>query len=295
MPAAGRLSLRVSNPDKVYWPDDGYTKLDLVEYYRTVFPRLRPWVQDRMFVLKRCPYGMLGRCFYQKEKPDSMPPGTPTRRIVHTNGIRNYVVGGKLETQLALANLGCIEVHIWGSRAQHPRQPDWVCFDLDPSSGRFADAIGAARRVKDALDALGLRSYPKTSGQKGLHVFVPIRVGPDVDEVRGFAETLGHLLARSFPDELTMEFPLANRGGRVYLDPARNGFSQSVAAPWSVRRRPHAPVSVCLEWSEVRPTLDTSAFTMGNVGALLRRKDPWAGFFRRRQDLRPALRAVARM
>src|SRR6185295_7840003 len=184
----------------------------------------------RPLVLRRCPNGLLGRCFYQKEKPESMPDDTPTVRVVHQNGVRNYVVGGRRETQLALVNLGCISVHIWGSRARTPRQPDWVCFDLDPDSGQFADAARAGRRVKDALDALRLVSFPKTSGKKGLHVFVPIRRGPDLDQVREFAERIGHLLARAHPDELTMEFSIAKRRGRVYLDPGRNGFSQSVAA-----------------------------------------------------------------
>src|SRR6185369_13113938 len=130
-------------------------------------------------------------------------PDTPTKAIVHAKIVRNYVVGGKLETQLALVNLGCIAVHVWGSRASSPRKPDWVCFDLDPDSGKFADAARAGLRVKEALGALDLVSFPKTSGKKGLHIFVPIEIGPDADDVRGFAERLGSLLARSYPDELT--------------------------------------------------------------------------------------------
>jgi bifunctional non-homologous end joining protein LigD len=133
-----RLPIAVSNPDKVYWPDEGYTKLDLVRYYDFVFPKLLPWVKGRPYVMRRCPNGLRGRCFWQKEKPESMPVDTPTVRIVHTVGVRNYVVGGRRETQLALANLGCISVHLWGSRAATPRRPDWVCFDLDPHSGRPA-------------------------------------------------------------------------------------------------------------------------------------------------------------
>ena len=125
MPAAAVIpKIRVSNPDKVFWPDQGYTKLDLIRYYAATSPQLAPWVQGRLLSLKRCPNALLGRCFFQKEKPDSMPADTPTRRIVHGNGVRNYVVGGRLETQLALVNLGCIAVHVWGARAPAPRQPD---------------------------------------------------------------------------------------------------------------------------------------------------------------------------
>lgn len=290
--APRKLPVPVSNPDKPYWPDDGHTKLDLILFYDAVFPWLKPFVRDRLLSLERCPEGMRGQCFYQKEKPHGLPPDTPTRRIEHSRGATNYVVGGRRETQLALANLGCIALHVWGSRQQQPRQPDWVCFDLDPDTGAFADAARAALRVKDALDALELVSFVKTSGSRGAHVFVPIRVGPDVDEVKGFAIALGAHLARAFPDELTDETRIAKRNGRVYLDPFRNGFAQTVVSPYSVRRRPRAPVSMPLEWSELDPDMDPAQFNITSAVARLEKTDPWKDFFRHRQALGPALRAV---
>lgn len=293
--ATPRLPIAVSNPTKVFWPEEGYTKLDLVRYYAAIFPKLRPYVRDRLLSLKRCPNGMRGQCFFQKEKPASMPPDTPTRTIHHAKVVRHYVVGGRLETQLALVNLGCIAVHVWGSRARAPRRPDWVCFDLDPDSGRFADAARAGLRLKEALDVLALRSFPKTSGKTGLHVFVPITVDPDADDVRAFAERLGALLARSYPRELTTEFSIAARRGRVYLDAARNGFAQTVAAPWCVRRAAHAPVSTPLAWSEVTPTLDPAQFTITTIRARAAAADPWKDFFRSRQSLRRASAALARL
>jgi bifunctional non-homologous end joining protein LigD len=289
---ARRLPVAVSSPDKPYWPDDGLTKLDLVRFYDAIWKWLAPWVRDRLLSLERCPDGMKGQCFYQKEKPAGLPPDTPTKAIRHARGTTNYVVGGQRETQLALANLGCIAVHVWGSRAKTPRQPDWVCFDLDPSSGSFADAAGAALRVKEALDALELASFVKTSGARGVHVFVPIRVGPDTDDVKEFALALGARLARAYPDELTDETRVARRGGRVYLDAFRNGFAQTVVAPYSVRRRPHAPVSTPLDWSELDPALDPASFHIGNLVARVAEHDPWRDFFRRRQSLERALRAV---
>ncbi len=293
--APASLPVKVSNPDKVFWPDEGYTKLDLVRFYDFIFPKLKPWMKDRLISLKRCPNGLSGKCFFQKEKPDSMPADTPTKRIVHENGIRNYVVGGKKETQLALANLGCIAVHVWGARAPTPRQPDWVCFDLDPDSGKFADAARAGLKVKAALDALRLVSFAKTSGKKGLHVFVPIRIVPDADEVRGFAEALGTKLAAAYPKEMTMEGSIAKRKGRVYLDPFRNGFAQTVVAPFCVRRFPRAPVSTPLEWSEVRPTLDPGDFNIANFEKRLKKADPWVDFWKSRQDLKPAMHALKRI
>jgi bifunctional non-homologous end joining protein LigD len=185
--AKGELAIAVSNPDKVFWPDEGYTKLDLMRFYEFIFPKLEPYVRDRMLSLERCPDGMRGECFFQKEAPKSMPVGTPTKSIRHEKGITNYVVGGSLATQLALVNLGCIAVHISASRASSPRQSDWVCFDIDPESGEFADAARAGLFVKEVLDALKLVSFAKTSGSRGIHVFVPIRVGPDADEVLSFA------------------------------------------------------------------------------------------------------------
>jgi bifunctional non-homologous end joining protein LigD len=287
--------VRVSNPDKIYWPEDGYTKRELVAFYAEVFPRLKPYVTDRLLSLERCPDGMKGQCFFQKEAPKGLPPDTPTKKVQHAKGVTNYVVGGRLETQLALANLGCIAVHVWGSRQKEPRKPDWVCFDLDPDSGKFADAIPAALRVKEALDALELESFAKTSGGKGIHVFVPIRVGPGADDVLAFAERLGQHLAAAYPQQFTMESRIANRKGRVYLDPFRNGFAQTVVTPYSVRRKPRAPFSMPLAWKDVKPGLDHTRFNLGSYPKVLARPDPWAGFWKSRQSLARALAAVRRL
>lgn len=288
------LPIKVSNPDKVFWPEEGYTKLDLIEYYDAVFPYLAPYVKNRILSLERCPDGMRGQCFFQKEMPNGMPAGTPTKRIENSNGNRkftNYVVGGSLATHLALANLGAIAVHIMGTRATLSK-PDWVCFDLDPQSGKFSDAVRAAFQIKEFLDVLKLTSYVKTSGSRGVHVFVPIRVGPDSDEVLTFAEGFAAYVAAAHPQELTVEHSIAARRDRVYIDPFRNGFGQTVVAPYSVRRKPHAPISTPLDWSELKPTLDPSSFNLSNFGKRLKRKDPWSEFFDSRQSLNGVLRAV---
>jgi bifunctional non-homologous end joining protein LigD len=274
------VPIAISNPDKVFWPEEGYTKRDLANFYTEIFPLLRPYIQDRILTLERCPDGMSGSCFYQKEKPVSMPPGTPTKRIANATGSRkatNYVVGGALETQMALCNLGCIPIHVLGSRTKTFPRPDWICFDLDPQSGKFADAARAGSLVKAALDGLGLRSYPKTSGSRGLHVFVPIRVGPTANEVLKFAEAVVARLTADHPEQLTIARAIADRGTKVYLDPFRNGSVQTVVSPYSVRRKPHAPVSTPLAWSEVKPALDPARFNIGNF-IRLKRKDPWKNF-----------------
>jgi bifunctional non-homologous end joining protein LigD len=285
----------ITHPDKVFWPDEGFTKQDLAAFYEAIFPKLKPYVADRMLTLERCPDGMRGECFYQKEAPKGLPKGTPTKLIRHANRNVNYVLGGSLETQLALVNLGCIPVHAWGSRAQSERQPDWMVFDLDPSTGEFAGAARTSLLVKEALDELGLASFPKTSGSRGLHVFVPLRVGPDFDEVLAFAREVCERLAAAHPRELTVEQRIEARGDRTYLDWLRNGFGATVVAPYSVRRRPKAPFSMPLRWSDVKPSLDPSNFNLSNYKKRLTGADPWEDFFQSRQSIKTATKALRKI
>ncbi len=298
-PRAKFVPFKVSNQQKIFWPEEGYTKADLVNFYRDVFPALRHYVDDRLLTLERCPNGMTGACFYQKQKPESMPPGTPTKRIANAKGssrkATNYVLGGSLTTQLALANLGCIPVHVCGSRGKTFPKPDWICFDLDPQSGKFADAAKAGLVAKAALDEIGLVSFPKTSGSRGLHIFIPIRVGPTADEVLKFAEEFVARLAAAHPKELTVAHAIADRGSRVYLDPFRNGSVQTVVSPYSVRRKPHAPVSAPLSWPEVKTSLDPSTFNIGNFRDRLKKREPWGDFFASRQTLKSAIARLKKL
>jgi bifunctional non-homologous end joining protein LigD len=297
MTRANSAAVTISNPAKIFWPDEGYTKQDLANFYRDIFPLLRPYIQDRILTLERCPDGMSGSCFYQKQKPDSMPSGTPTKRINNATGTRkstNYVLGGALATQIAMCNLGCIPVHVLGSRAKTFPKPDWVCFDFDPMSGNFADAAKAGLLAKSLLEDIGLVSFPKTSGSRGLHVFIPIRIGPTAKEVLHFAEDFVARLAALHPNELTIAHAIADRGERVYLDPFRNGTVQTVVSPYSVRRKLHAPVSTPLLWSEVKPTLNPANFNIGNF-VKLKRKDPWANLFSSRQNLKSAIATLKKL
>jgi bifunctional non-homologous end joining protein LigD len=278
----------ITHPDKIFWPEEGYTKLDLARYYDAVFDKLGPYVEDRLLSMERCPDGMLGSCFYQKAAPKGLPKGTPTKGIHHQNRDVEYVVGGARETQLALANLGCIPVHVWASRAGSPQQPDWMVFDLDPTSGKFADAAKAGLMVKSQLDEMGLKSFPKTSGSRGLHVFVPLKLGPTYDDVLPFAKQICERLAAEHAKELTVEQRIDARGQRVYLDAFRNTFGGTVVAPYSVRRRAKAPFSMPLDWADVSGKLDPAKFNLGNYAKVLAGADPWKDFFKSRQSLRLA-------
>jgi DNA ligase D-like protein (predicted polymerase) len=246
----------LTHPDKVFWPADGYTKRDLARFYERVFPKLQPYVQDRMLSLERSPDGMRGERFFQKEEPWGLPAGTRTKAIRHQEHIVHYVVGGLIETEIALVNLGCIPVHVWGSCASHPHQPDWVVFDIDPGSGEFADAARTGLLLKDALEALDMVSFPKTSGGRGMHVFLTDSSGPGFRRGtvlrRGTRQAVGsgpsgHDNRRATPGGSTRpgvpgryaERIWRNRGSALFGTPPREGAvlnAASVAGSETVAR-----------------------------------------------------------
>lgn len=278
--------ITVSNPDKVWWPDEGITKLDIVRFYDGTAERLTPWLKERPLTAERCPDGMLGDCFFQKNFARGLPPGTPTFPIKAAHGkLVHYAVGGSPRTVLALVNLGSIAIHVMNARTGSRDRPDWLAFDLDPASGGFADAAKAAGVLRVVLEGLGLRSYPKTSGGRGVHVFVPLKLGASQEEVRAFAVGVGEILRREAPDLVTTQFSKAERGGRVYADAMRNASVQTVVPPYVVRRRPRAPVSTPLHWDEVVPGLDPADYNVRTFERRLADGDPWSRFWRDRQTI----------
>ncbi len=285
--AVSVAGIAITHPDKVWWPDDGITKLDIARYYDGIAARIAPWLRKRPLTAERCPDGMSGPCFYQKNFAKGLPDGVPTLAIRAESTKRDvhYVVGGAKRSLLAMVQLGCITMHVMNSRVSSLRAADWLAFDLDPGSGLFSDAARAGLVLRGILDELHLRSFPKTSGSRGLHVLVPLRAGFGQDAVRDLAVSVGGELADRAPTLVTMAHGKAAREGRVYADPFRNGFAQTIATPYSVRRRPHAPVSAPLDWDEVRPSLDPASLTIRTIEKRLGRPDPWADFPRARQRL----------
>jgi bifunctional non-homologous end joining protein LigD len=277
----------ISNPDKVWWPDEGITKADVARLYDGIWAHLAPWLRDRPMTAERCPDGMLGTCFYQKDFPEDRPPPGPRLvvRAASTGKDVRYVVGGARSTLIGMVNLGCIAIHAMTTRASRMRQVDWLAFDMDPQTGEFADAARAGLALRKVLDELGLVSYPKTSGSRGLHVFCPLRAGVAPERAVATAVSLGGELARREPELVTVEFSKAKRGARVFADAMRNAYGQTIVAPYSVRRRPRAPVSTPLAWDEVSPKLDPAHFNIRTFERRIARPDPWADFWRRRQSL----------
>src|SRR5262245_32846960 len=184
--ALGGVSL--THPGKIFWPAEGLTKLDLAHFYARIASHILPWMKSRAVTMERCPDGLRGQCFFQKQAPADLPPSVPTIRIPAPTARRDidYIVGGARKTLLALVNLGCIAMHVMNSRTDGLDTPDWLAFDLDPSDG-FDSAARAALLLRAALSDHGLESFVKTSGGRGLHVFVPLRRGATQDQVRAYA------------------------------------------------------------------------------------------------------------
>jgi bifunctional non-homologous end joining protein LigD len=291
---AGRRAVTVSRPDKVLFPADGVTKRDLAEHYARVAPAMVPLVRSHPVALERFPDGINGMRFYHKNMKHT-PEWVQTVKVGKRDGELDQVVVEEAATLVWMADQACITPHIWLSRADKLMYPDQMIVDLDPPEGKFGEARRVALVVRALLDELGLPSYPKTTGGKGLHVMVPLDRKLRFDEVRGFADRLGAVLVADDPRRLTMQFRKEKRGDRLFVDMGRNAYAQHAVAPFAVRPRDGAPVATPLDWSEVEDRrLKPERFTIKAVAARVERgDDPW-GPLRGRSLTGPA-RRLARM
>lgn len=272
----------LSNLDKLFFPEDGITKGDLLNYYRAVAPAVIEHLRGRPFTMLRYPDGIQGKRFFQKDAPVHTPTWVRTST---QEGIR-YVLVDDLPALLWVVNMGCIDLNAWCARADRPDRPDWAMFDLDPAPGSsFEQVVQVAQLLRQALAGLGLEGYPKTSGSKGMHVLVPIERRYDQDEVRAFAAVVAKALARTAPELITEAWRRSERHG-VLVDVNQNGFGRTTAAVYSVRPVPGGTVSTPLGWDEVTPKLDPAAFTMREVERRLRKLgDVFAPVLSHRQRL----------
>jgi bifunctional non-homologous end joining protein LigD len=296
----GSRTLKLSNLDKVFWPEEGITKGDLLAYYRAVAPVLVPHLRDRPFTLKRYPNGIAEDFFFQKDAPKGMPEWIQTAPVQatsrekprRTRTIQAPLVNDELAL-LWMVNMGCIDMNAWYSRVDKPDRPDFVLFDLDPSPDvGFPEVVQVALLVRDALAALGLEGFPKTSGADGIHVLVPVERRHTYEETREFCEIVARALVRTHRGLVTTEWTKAKRRG-VLIDCNQNGEGKTIASVYSVRPRPGAPISSPLRWEEVGEDLDPLAFTMEAVlGRVERFGDLFEPVLSTRQRLDKALRAA---
>jgi bifunctional non-homologous end joining protein LigD len=286
----GAQSFETSNEEKVFFPDAGLTKGDLIDYYERVADVMLPHVRGRIVTMQRYPEGIEGESFYQKEVPDYFPNWIATVEVKKEGGALRQLTIENAATLAYLANQGCIAIHVWPSRADRPHHPDRMIFDLDPSDDDFGLIRDGARAVREVLEAVGLSAWVMTTGSRGLHVVAPLDRETDFDAVREFAQLAAKLIAARDAKAFTVEQRKSKRRGRVFIDYLRNAYAQHGIAPYSVRARPGAPVATPLEWDEVGDSqLGPRTYTIANLFRRLAHKaDPWKDIARHGASLQKA-------
>ena len=276
--AEGR-EVRLTNVNKVFWAEEGYTKGDLLQYYADVSKWLIPHVRDRAMVMKRYPHGATGEFFFMKRAPSPRPDWIELCSIEHGSGnVIDFPMVQDLPALLWVVNLGCIDLNQWYARCDDVDRPDYLHFDLDPGSATWEQVLESAQILHEALTSLKMPAYPKTTGSKGIHVYIPIVRGPLQKDVWTFAKALAQELASRHPSLMTSEYKVANRPkGRVLVDYNQNAWGRTLASVYSVRPTPRASVSMPLAWREIEDGARTEDHRIDNVPARLREVgDLWA-------------------
>jgi bifunctional non-homologous end joining protein LigD len=294
---AGR-KVNLSNLDKVYWPEEGYTKGDVIDYYNSVYRYIIRHLKGRPQSLKRTPNGIEGESFYHKDAGEQAPEWMATYPVWSESSEKtvDYLVCNDKSSLQYLANLGCIELNPWHSRVDTPDNPDYLALDLDPSEkNSFAQVTECARVIREILERAGVDCYCKTSGATGLHIYVPLGAQYDYAQARSFAELIARLTHEQLPDTTTLERSLSKRSKKhIYLDYLQNKPGATLASVYSLRPRPGAPVSTPLEWKEVKDSLDPLRFNIKNTLKRLEKKgDLFAPVLRRGINMEKALRNLS--
>jgi bifunctional non-homologous end joining protein LigD len=295
---AAAVRVPFTNLDKVFWPEEGYTKGDLIEFYRAISANILPYLEDRPVVLTRYPDGIDGKNFFQKDAPGHIPGWVRTERMWSEHASReiDYFVADDEDTLLYIINLGSIPLHVWSSRVSEIGRPDWTILDLDPKGAPFTDVVKIALAIKALCDDIGLPCYPKTSGSTGLHVLVPLGRQCTYEQSRGLAELIARIIVEELSDIATVARNINARGGKVYIDFGQNGHGRLLVSPLCVRPRPGATVSTPLTWDEVTLDLDPDQFTIRTVPERLAAQDhdPLRAIFDDKPDLAKALAKLSK-
>ncbi|OGU26781.1 MAG: hypothetical protein A3K13_00215 [Gemmatimonadetes bacterium RIFCSPLOWO2_12_FULL_68_9] len=275
----GGVRLPVTNLRKVFWPEGNITKGALLRYYVAVAPYLLPGVADRPLVMKRFPNGIAGKAFYQQRAPDTVPEGVRVARVEGDTDVPARLVGGSLATLLHMAQLAAISQDPWFSRVQSPREADHAAIDLDPGDGvPFSRVLDTARWVRDELEGIGVRGFPKTSGADGLHIYIPLEPGTPYEAGRLFCQIVATIVARKHPRVATVERSVRHRGRTVYVDYLQNIEGKTLACAYSARASDYAGASTPLAWEEIDRGLDRRDFTIRTLPARIEKiGDLWAG------------------
>jgi bifunctional non-homologous end joining protein LigD len=289
----------ISHPGRVMFPHDEITKLDLARYYDTVADWMLPHVRSRPLTLFRCPAAIGGDCYFMKHSKIWAPEALRRVRIQERTKVGEYLIADTRAALVALAQMDVIEIHTWNSRFEDLDEPDRIVFDLDPGEEvTWPEVVQAARSVRAVLGALGLESFLKTTGGRGLHVVVPLAPERDWQQCLAFSRALARAIAHRNPSTFTVAYARTGRERKILLDYLRNNRTNTSVAAFSVRAREGAPVSMPLSWDELSPKLRPTRFTLRTVTRRLGRlrSDPWAKYWRCQQRLTPdAVGAIARV
>jgi bifunctional non-homologous end joining protein LigD len=270
----GGKTVSLTNLTKVFWPEDRITKRDLLQYYADVSSYLLPHLRSRAMVMKRYPDGAFGKFFFQKRAPASRPEWIPVCEIQHPSAnLVDFPVINDLASLLWVVNLGCIDLNPWYATCDDVDRPDYLHFDLDPTPGaEFPMVLEAALLIRDALEALKMKGYAKTTGSRGIHIYVPIVRGPLQKEVWTFAKSFAVSVVQKHPKVLESEYRVAKRTPkRILVDYNQNAWGRTLAAVYSVRPKPHAPVSAPITWEEIERGIDIQDFRIDNMMQRLKR------------------------
>jgi len=271
----------LSSPDKVLWSEQGLTKRDLAAFFERVAPRMLPHVEGRPLALVRCPRGREAKCFFQKHPQGSEPEGVVGVQVPEGDGTAAHLAVEGARGLVALAQLGVLEVHAWGSRRDRVERPDRMVFDLDPDEGLGFEAVKeAAREVKARLEADGLRAFVMTTGGKGLHVVAPLERRHGFDAMKGYARAVAEAMVADAPDRFVAKASKDARAGKIFVDYLRNGLGATAIAPYSPRAREGAPVATPIRWDELARIDGGDAYDVTAIGRRLAalRADPWEGY-----------------
>jgi bifunctional non-homologous end joining protein LigD len=280
--------VRLSHPEKVLYPEQGITKRALAEYYDAVADWMLPHVMNRPISLVRCPAGRGKKCFFQRHAGSGVPPQLSEVPIEGFGESQAFLYIKNVSGLMALVQMGVLEMHPWGSRVDNPMRPDGVVFDLDPGAGlAFADVVAAAKELRSFLKALGLVSFLKTTGGKGLHIVVPVARRHSWSDVKSFAKRVGEMMMQAAPERYLTRISIAERRGKIFIDYLRNDPTSTAVGPYSTRAREGAPVATPLAWKELTPKLDPKAFDINSVPNRLAKlkADPWEGIVKLAQKL----------
>lgn len=277
----GEYTVAITNAGKVLYPADGFTKGDLVDYYRRIAKYMVPHMKGRPLTVQRYPDGIDKEGFFQKSASEYFPAWVKRAEMKKIGGTTNYVICDNAATLVYLAGQYAVTYHVWLSREDKADFPDLMVFDLDPSAGDFEPVRRAAFALRELLTELGLSVFVKSTGSRGLHVTVPLDRSANYDTVRTFAEDIAKLMVRRNPEQLTIEQRINKRGDKVFIDTMRNSYSQTAVAPYTVRTRPGAPVAAPLDWDELKdPGFYPQKYNIKNVFKRLEeRGDPWVKIY----------------